>query len=286
MLNLYAQESDLMTGAGTELAREASMDTVFDNKFRESAALEVLSGGKNRWWYSWARIIREKIEAEQVPARGHFHELVLNVAILLGALAATVVIIGVTGMLHNTKTVAKKKAASDIHMLLTKKETPPPLEMEDDPFLEEPEMIYTAKNIQTPQTEKMPPKINIDLPRIDINAKLPMGLDIGMNTWNIPSPKTEYGIGEVDQVPIATFQIPPDYPYHAKRQGTEGVVSIRFLVTREGTVSSFSVIKATPEGIFDEAARRSVLRWKFKPGVKDGKAVDTWVEMDIEFDLG
>ena len=43
---------------------------------------------------------------------------------------------------------------------------------------------------------------------------------------------------------------------------------------------------AAPEGIFDEAARRSVIRWKFRPGIKSGMPVNTWVEMDIEFELG
>jgi protein TonB len=275
-----------MAGAGTQLAQEATMDTVCNNNLQGAVPLEVFSGGQRGRWVSRLRIVKEKMSAERGASRKYFSELALNVAILLGAVVATVAIIGFTGMLQETKITTKKKTVSDIHMILPEKETPPPLKMEDDPFLEEPEMVYTVKNLQTPQSEKTPPKINIDLPRIDINAKLPSGLDIGMSTWNISPAKSEYGIGEVDQIPMATFQIPPDYPYHAKRQGTEGVVSIRFLVTKEGTVSSFSVLKATPEGVFDEAARRSVLRWKFKPGVKGGEAVNTWVEMDIEFDLG
>jgi protein TonB len=273
-----------MAGASTQLARETPIDAVYNDPLIGSVRLEDVSKGHTTGWPSWLRGVKETVAAERETVREYFSGFLLNVLLLIVAVLVTVMIIGFTGMLHKTGMTVKKKESSDLHMVLPEKEAPPPVKMEDELILEEPEMIYTVKNVQKPQAERTPPKINF--PQIEFNAKLPTGLDIGMTMWNISPPKSEYGMGEVDQVPIATFQVPPNYPYHAKRQGTEGVVSIRFLVNRVGEVSSFSVIKATPDGVFDEAARRSVLRWKFKPGVKDGEAVDTWVEMDIEFDLG
>jgi protein TonB len=56
-------------------------------------------------------------------------------------------------------------------------------------------------------------------------------------------------------------------------------------VTTEGRVEDVSILKSDPKEIFDEVTRQSVSRWKFKPGIKDGEAVDTWVEIDIEFEL-
>jgi protein TonB len=272
-----------MIGANTQLTQGTTVNAVYGEALHGSVQMNVLPGGQIRWWTSWLQFVKGTATAKYGPARRFFSGVVLNMALLLAALLATVLIIGSVGMLHETKTTMKKESASDFHMVLPEKEPLPPVRQEEDPFMEEPKKIYEVKNRQTPDVK--PPKIEFDLPRAGIDANI-SGLAIAMNTWDISPTKGEYRVGEVDQVPVPTFQIPPDYPYHAKRQGTEGVVSIRFLVTREGTVSSFSVLKATPEGIFDEAARRSVLRWKFRPGVKDGLSVDTWVEMDIEFELG
>ncbi len=275
-----------MACAGMQLAEETSTETVYSRDFHGSTRLDVISGRGNRWWSSWPWAIKKTTAVKQGPAREYFSAVILNMSLLLAAIVVTIMIIGTISTLHGTKTTVKKKNAGDILMLLPEKKPPPPLEQIETPMMAKPEMTYTMKKHQTPRPEKMPPKVRIDIPRIDLNANLLTGLDIGITTWHIPPRKSEYGMGEVDQVPMAIFQVQPDYPYHAKRQGTEGIVSIRFLVTREGTVSSFSVLKATPEGIFDEAARRSVLRWKFRPGLKNGEAVNTWVEMDIEFELG
>jgi protein TonB len=230
------------------------------------------------------RVVKGTATTKQGPTRRFLSEIVLNGALLLVAVLATVMIIGAVGMLHETQRTVKKEAASDIHVMLPENKPLQPLPQEEDPVMEEPEKIYEAKNRQAPDMEKTQPKFKIDALGLGIDANL-TGLAIAMSTWDISPPKGEYGMSEVDQVPAVTLQIPPEYPYHARRQGTEGVVSIRFLVTREGEVSSFSVLKASPEGVFDEATRRSVLRWKFRPGVKDGRDVDTWVEMDIEFEL-
>ncbi|MBN1472765.1 MAG: energy transducer TonB [Syntrophaceae bacterium] len=270
-----------MACAGTQLAKETSTDAVCSGNFHGSTRLGVISGCRKRWWPSWLEFFKET--AKQGTTRVYFSAVILNVALLLASLLATALIFGSLGMLHQTKITVKKKGGSDIRMLLPEKKPPPPVRQEEETVMKEPEQIYRVKKLQDRDTKREPPKFKIDAPLLGVNPSF-QGIAIAMNTWE--TPKGEYGMGEVDQVPIVIFQIPPDYPYHAKRQGIEGVVSIRFLVTGEGTVSSFSVLKATPEGVFDEAARRSVLRWKFRPGMKNGMNVNTWVEMDIEFELG
>jgi protein TonB len=272
-----------MAGANTQ--QGAAINDVYDDALHGSVQLDVLSGGQNRRWSSWLQFIKGTAPAKQGPVRKFISEVALNAGLLLAAVLATVLIIGSVGMLHETTTTVKEEVTSDLYMLLPKREPPPPQLQEEDPFMEEPEKIYESKTRQLPDMERTPPKFDFDYAPVGVNANI-SGLTIGIRTWDLSPPKSEYGMGEVDQVPIATLQMPPDYPFTAKRQGTEGVVSIRFLVTKEGEVSSFSVLKATPEGIFEEAARRSVLRWKFRPGLKNGGAVNTWVEMDIEFELG
>lgn len=90
---------------------------------------------------------------------------------------------------------------------------------------------------------------------------------------------------EEDQPPMVTAQIPPPYPFLARRRGIEGWVRVRFLVDRQGQVRELTIVKAQPPGVFEDTVRRTLPRWRFRPGVKDGRPVDTWVETVIRFKL-
>ena len=73
-------------------------------------------------------------------------------------------------------------------------------------------------------------------------------------------------------VPI--FQVPPQYPRRAAERGIEGCVVLRYVVTEVGSVRDPEVIQSIPQGIFDRAAIRAALRYKYKPLIRDGNAVE------------
>ncbi len=62
-------------------------------------------------------------------------------------------------------------------------------------------------------------------------------------------------------------RVEPKFPPQALRADiTSGSVTIKFTVETDGTVSNPSVTDAKPRrGVFDDAALRAVLKWKFKP---------------------
>ena len=66
-------------------------------------------------------------------------------------------------------------------------------------------------------------------------------------------------------------QFPPEYPMAARAKSIEGYVLLRFTVTETGAVADPEVMQAEPPGIFNRAARRAVLRWKYQPQMVDGK---------------
>ena len=73
-------------------------------------------------------------------------------------------------------------------------------------------------------------------------------------------------------VPI--FQVPPQYPRRAAERGIEGCVVLQYVVTEVGSVRDPEVIQSIPQGIFDRAAIRAALRYKYKPLIRDGNAVE------------
>jgi len=73
-------------------------------------------------------------------------------------------------------------------------------------------------------------------------------------------------------VPI--FQVPPQYPRRAAERGIEGCVVLKYVVTEVGSVRDPEVLQSIPQGIFDRAAIRAALRYKYKPLIRDGNAVE------------
>jgi protein TonB len=68
-------------------------------------------------------------------------------------------------------------------------------------------------------------------------------------------------------------RITPNYPRQAAMQGIEGFVIVQFDVLPNGSTSNVRILKSNPRNVFDMAAKKAVLRWKYRPQVEDGKPV-------------
>ena len=101
------------------------------------------------------------------------------------------------------------------------------------------------------------PTINIAPPPISANTSI--GGPGGMN------------IAEGDYLPIV--RVAPVYPARALSRGLEGHVDLSFTVTAAGTVRDPIVMFST-SSLFERAATRAVLKFKYKPRVVDGIPVD------------
>lgn len=78
--------------------------------------------------------------------------------------------------------------------------------------------------------------------------------------------------GDGDYLPIV--KVAPIYPRRAQSRGIEGFVIVEFTVTKTGAVRDAVVVNAEPESIFDRAALDAVLKFKYKPRVVDGVAME------------
>jgi TonB family protein len=90
---------------------------------------------------------------------------------------------------------------------------------------------------------------------------------------------------EPDSVPVVTFQALPQYPFEMYAKGFPGEVVVDFVVDTKGDVRNAYAVKWTNAG-FIPAALAAVSRWKFKPSIKNGKPVNTHLQVPIIFDLG
>lgn len=80
--------------------------------------------------------------------------------------------------------------------------------------------------------------------------------------------------------------VSPRYPIQAKRTNQEGTVVVGYTIGTDGSVTDVKVVSSQPRHIFDREAMDAVERWKFKPAMRDGVAVESTGERRIEFKLG
>ena len=112
---------------------------------------------------------------------------------------------------------------------------------------------------------------SIDVARPTVTADTNVGGPGGMN------------IAEGDYLPIV--RVAPVYPSRALSRGLEGFVDMSFTVTTAGTVKDPIVIQST-SSLFERAATRAVLKFKYKPRVVDGVPVEVpGVKTRITFEL-
>lgn len=148
---------------------------------------------------------------------------------------------------------------------------------------------------EKPPAEKRPPppkmnvmqtdKVQTDVPDIDMpNIDVPMqserfkgsvisGLSVGQGNTQVS--------GEV----IPLLRISPRYPMRAAMKRIEGWVKVEFTITENGGVKDAVVVDAQPKRVFDREALRAIVKWKFKPKLVDGRAIDRRAVQVLEFRL-
>jgi TonB family protein len=93
-------------------------------------------------------------------------------------------------------------------------------------------------------------------------------------------------LDQVDTQPVVLQRTEAIYPPLGVRFGIEGTVIVNALVSETGSVIRTSIlrkIKATANYGFEQASEDAVKNWKFKPAVKDGVSVKTWMPVGVVF---
>ena len=140
----------------------------------------------------------------------------------------------------------------------------------------------------TPDKPPPPPEVPPETPPQEMD-----NVDPNAPTINIapPSVSADTNIGgpggmniaEGDYLPIV--RVAPIYPARALSRGLEGYVDMSFTVTTAGTVRDPIVLFST-SSLFERAATRAVLKFKYKPRVVDGVPVDVpGVKTRISFQI-
>ena len=75
------------------------------------------------------------------------------------------------------------------------------------------------------------------------------------------------------------------YPEKAVIDNVQGVVNVKFMVLKDGSMEQVHVDKSDSELLNDESLRVVKLIKKFNPGKKNGEPVDMWYTLPISFKM-
>jgi len=146
-----------------------------------------------------------------------------------------------------------------------------------------------AKKREPPKKEKPdqpPPPPDISMSK----SSLDPGADIASIAPTIDAGDAlSGGIGTgagADRDVVPLVRIDPEYPMRARQRGIEGWATIRFSVTKIGSVSNAVIVASEPGTIFDRAALQAVRKWKYNPKIEDGEAVERHgIQVTLDFSM-
>jgi protein TonB len=95
-------------------------------------------------------------------------------------------------------------------------------------------------------------------------------------------------VAQVDQAPVLVRRVDPLYPPLAQRMNLQGSVKINVLIDETGSVIRTEVLQASsagPSSGFEKASQDAVVKWKYKPAVKEGTYVKVWMPVLVTFNI-
>lgn len=78
--------------------------------------------------------------------------------------------------------------------------------------------------------------------------------------------------GDGEYLPIV--KVAPIYPRRAQTRGIEGYCIVEYTVTKSGSIRDPQPVDCSPQGIFESASVKAAEKFKYKPRVVDGEAIE------------
>ena len=225
----------------------------------------------------------DKLKAEDLLYGAMFHT---GENKLLGIAFVIAVALHVIVMLINFPEFKKAVVPqSDKKVIVVKKYVPPPPQVErkqvvkkkltrrvpiPDPTPDEPEPIREPEPEIEP--EPLPPDVEFV---------------IGVPEPPPPSGPLLAGVGDVtNPILIPESKTEPEYPELARVARLEGNVILQAIIHSDGSVGDIEVLRTNrPNMGFEDSAVEAVKQWRYQPATQNGRPVEVYFTVFVEFKL-
>ncbi|UCF68472.1 MAG: energy transducer TonB [Acidobacteriota bacterium] len=178
-----------------------------------------------------------------------------------------------------------RSVSTDRKVLTVRKYTPPPPKQQPrkqierkitqkvpvpDPTPEEPEPIIEPE--PPPEPEPLPEDVEILIGEPEpppVTGPLMPGLA---------------GVSEPELIPET--RVEPEYPELARRARIQGRVILRAVIKKDGSVADIEVLREPQANLgFSDAAISAVKQWRYRPAMQNGRPVDVYFTVTVNFTL-
>lgn len=149
---------------------------------------------------------------------------------------------------------SKQRRLADIHM--------PEREIETNLKEQKPDKVDDPEE---PPPDLDTPDVDMDMDVEVINLAPAAQVDVSISSSGMATGDGEY-------LPIV--KVAPIYPRRAQTRGISGYCIVEYTVTASGAIRDPKAVDCEPAGVFEKASVKASLKFKYKPRVVDGVAIE------------
>ena len=148
----------------------------------------------------------------------------------------------------------KRTKLADIHM--------PEREIDTNLKEQKPDKVDDPEE---PPPDMDTPDLDMDMDVDVINIAPTAQVDLAINS-------TGMATGDGEYLPIV--KVAPIYPRRAQSRGISGYCIVEYTVMASGAIRDPVAVDCQPSGVFEKASLKASLKFKYKPRVVDGVAIE------------
>jgi protein TonB len=149
---------------------------------------------------------------------------------------------------------SKQRRLADIHM--------PEREIETNLKEQKPDKVDDPEE---PPPDLDTPDVDMDMDVEVVNVAPTAQVDVSISS-------TGMATGDGEYLPIV--KVAPIYPRRAQSRGITGYCIVEYTVTTSGAIRDPKAVDCDPAGVFENASVKASLKFKYKPRVVDGVAIE------------
>ena len=149
---------------------------------------------------------------------------------------------------------SKRQKLADIHM--------PEREIETNIKEQKPDKV---EDPEEPPPDLDTPDVDMEMDVEVVNLAPRAEIDVSIESSGMASSDGEY-------LPIV--KVAPIYPRRAQTRGITGYCIVEYTVTTSGAIRDPKPVDCQPAGVFEKASVKASLKFKYKPRVVDGVAIE------------
>jgi periplasmic protein TonB len=149
---------------------------------------------------------------------------------------------------------SKQRKLADIHM--------PEREIDTNVKEQKPDKVDDPEE---PPPDLDTPDVDMDMDVEVVNVAPQAQVDVSISSSGMATGDGEY-------LPIV--KVAPIYPRRAQTRGISGYCIVEYTVTTSGAIRDPVAVDCEPAGVFEKASVKASLKFKYKPRVVDGEAIE------------